>query len=78
MIEPICDNLKNGKNVVFKIKSDVIEDMAVFIGNDCHKLDKNDDIFYGKFKVEGKGKVVQIGYSKENQQYGILYQYNII
>ena len=78
LIEPICDNLKNGKNVVFKIKSDVIEDMAVFIGNDCHKLDKNDDIFYGKFKVEGKGKVVQIGYSKENQQYGILYQYNII
>ena len=51
--------------------------MAIFVGDDCHKLDKSDDIFYGKFKIEGKGKIVQIGYLKENNQYGIIYQYNI-
>ena len=78
LIEPICESLKNGRNVTFKIKSDVIEDMAVFVGNDTYKLDKNDDIFYGKFKIEGKGRFVQIGYQKENREYGILYQYNII
>ena len=77
LIEPICEKIRNGKSVIFKIKSDVIEEMAVFVGDNCHKLDKNDDIFYGKFKIEGKGKMVQIGYLKENNQYGILYQYNI-
>ena len=77
LIEPICENIKNGKNVSFKIKSDIIEEMAIFVGDDCHKLDKSEDIFYGKFKIEGKGKIVQIGYLKENNQYGIIYQYNI-
>ena len=47
--------------------------MAIFVGGNCHKLDKSDDIFYGNFKIEGN----QIGYLKENNQYGILYQYNI-
>ena len=69
--------MKRGKKYNFKIKSDLIEEMAVFIGDTSTFLDKNDNIFNGKVKIEGNGNIVQIGYNKGDNQYGILYQYDI-
>ena len=77
LIEPLCENLKRGKYFIFRIKSDFIQEMAVIIGETFHKLEKNDNIFYGKIKIEGEGNIVQIGYSEGNNSFGILYQYNI-
>ena len=77
LIEPIKEKLKRGKKYNFKIKSEIIEEMAIFIGDTNHKLDKNDNIFYGKIKIEGNGNVVQVGYNKGDNQWGILYQYDI-
>ena len=51
--------------------------MAVFIGDTSTFLAKNDNIFNGKVKIEGNGNIVQIGYNKGDNQYGILYQYDI-
>ena len=77
LIEPICDKLKRGNYYNFKIKSDVIEEMAIFIGDNSHNLEKNYNIFYGRFRIDGNGNIVQIGFHKGNDQYGILYQYDI-
>ena len=77
LIEPIKEKLKKGKKYNFEIKSEIIEEMAIFIGDTNHKLDKNDNIFYGKIKIEGNGNVVQVGYNKGDNQWGILYQYDI-
>ena len=77
LIEPISEKLKRGKKYNFKIKSELIEEMAVFIGDTSTFLDKNDNIFNGKVKIEGNGNIVQIGYNKGDNQYGILYQYDI-
>ena len=77
LIEPIKEKLKKGKKYNFEIKSEIMEEMAIFIWDTIHKLDKNDNIFYGKIKIEGNGNVVQVGYNKGDNQWGILYQYDI-
>lgn len=77
LIEPICEKLKRGKTVSFKIKSDMLDETAIFIGNTFHKLNKIKNIFNGDIKIEGNGNIVQIGYLKVDNSYGILYQYDI-
>ena len=76
LIEPICESLKKGAKIKFKIKSEKIKEIVVFDGDISHKLDKNDDIFSGNILIKGEKNIVQIGYKKE-VNYGILYEYNI-
>ena len=78
LIEPICNNLKKGEKITFKIKSPIIEEMVVFDGDKDYILNKKEDLFYGTFQIIGENNLVQIGYKKEGNNYGILYKYNVL
>ena len=77
LIEPICNNLKKGEKITFKIKSPIIEEMVIFDGDIDYKLKKKENLFYGTFEIIGENNLVQIGYKKEGNNYGILYKYNV-
>ena len=77
LIEPICDKLKKGKKVNFKIRSELINEMAVF-DQGIQKLEKNGDIFSGSIKISGNDDV-KIVFKKEGSDgYGVLYSYKVI
>ena len=77
LIEPICNPLKKGKKVNFSIRGESFEEMAVFDGDEMHKLTKNNGVFTGAVKISGKGEV-KIVYKKENGIYDMLYLYRVI
>ena len=76
LIEPIKQSLKKGKNITFKIQSNIIKEMGVFDGDDFHELEKKEDIFTGTLQISGKGEVA-IAYKKNKKEVGILYKYKV-
>ena len=77
LIEPICDTLKKGKKVFFKIRSNLINEMSVHDGEQFNKLNKDDDVFSGEVKVTGKGEVKIVYKKDDNGSYGVLYSYKV-
>ena len=78
LINPICNALKKGQKVNFKIKSSHIAKMVVFDGNKSHDLKKQNDLFEGNFVIKAnKNSSVKIGYSKDGNTFGVLYEYNV-
>ena len=51
--------------------------MAISDGDELHALEKKDSLFFGSFKLSGKGDV-KVLYKKESGEYGDLYMYKII
>ena len=52
--------------------------MVVFDGDKSHDLEKKNDIFEGNFIIKAKkNSSVRIGYSKDGNTFGILYEYNV-
>lgn len=77
LIEPICDTLKKGKKVFFKVRSNLINEMSVHDGEQFNKLNKEDDVFSGEVKVTGKGEVKIVYKKDDNGSYGVLYSYKV-
>ena len=77
LIEPICDTLKKGKKVFFKVRSNLINEMSVHDGEQFNKLNKKDDVFSGEVKVTGKGEVKIVYKKDDNGSYGVLYSYKV-
>ena len=79
LLEPICNTLKKGKKVTFRIKCEMLKEMFVFDGDKEYELEKNDDIFSGTFKILGKEVQIRFIKSKDGSKicYGILYKYNV-
>ena len=77
LIEPICDTLKKGKKVFFKVRSNLINEMSVHDGAQFNKLNKEDDVFSGEIKVTGKGEVKIVYKKDDNGSYGVLYSYKV-
>ena len=78
LINPICSTLKKGQKVSFEIKSFFITKMVVFDGNKKHNLEKKNDLFSGNFVIKAnKNSSVKIGYSKDGNNFGILYEYSV-
>ena len=77
LIEPICDTLKKGKKVFFKVRSNLINEMSVHDGEQFNKLNKDDDVFSGEVKVTGKGEVKIVYKKDDNGSYGVLYSYKV-
>ena len=78
LINPICSTLQKGQKVNFKIKSSYITKMVVFDGDKSHDLEKKNDLFEGNFVIKAKkNSSVKIGYSKDGNTFGVLYEYNV-
>ena len=54
IIEPKFNNLPKNKDILFKFKSNDIEDMGIVIEKKCIHLKKNDNIFEGNFTLKGE------------------------
>ena len=81
LLEPLCDTLKKGENVSFKIeiKSDKVE-KVVGIDSDIHEvLDKEGNIFFKEIKIVGKGNTFKIAYKQIGEDsFRVMYTYNIV
>lgn len=77
LIEPICDRLKKGKKINFRLQSSLINEMAISDGDELHTLEKKNDVFSGSVKLSGKGDV-KVLFKKEDGEYGDLYLYKVI
>ena len=54
IIEPKFNNLPKNKDILFKFKSNDIEDMGIVVDKKCIHLKKNDNIFEGNFTLKGE------------------------
>ena len=58
IIQPKFNNLAKNKETEFKFSSNDIEDMGIVVDKKCIHLEKNGNIFEGKFVVKGEEVLV--------------------
>lgn len=58
IIEPKFNNLSKNKDILFKFKSNDIEDMGIVVDKKCVHLKKKENIFEGTFKLKGEEVLV--------------------
>ena len=78
IIEPLYDNLKNGKKVKFKIESTL--NNIIIIDEECHHLTRNKQGYFEleiKIKTK-KGKKVSIGQKTGFITVSYFVQYNVV
>ena len=81
LIEPICDSLKKGEIINFKIeiKNDDLEKIIILDGDNQVKLNQEGNLFFNEVKIKGLESKVDIAYKKKDEDnYKIMYSYKII
>ena len=81
LIEPICDSLKKGEIINFKIeiKNDELEKIIILDGDNQVKLNQEGNLFFNEVKIKGLESKVDIVYKKKDEDnYKIMYSYKII
>ena len=58
IIQPKFNNLPKNKEIEFKFSSNDIEDMGIVVDKKCIHLDKNENVFEGKFFIKGEEVLV--------------------
>ena len=58
IIQPKYNNLPKNKEIEFKFSSNDIENMGIVVDKKCIHLNKNDNVFEGKFIVKGEEVLV--------------------
>ena len=81
LIEPICNTLKKGENITFKLRCDLNLDFYIN-DEEVTKFQKNGNIFTANTKIDGKKGDVAITYKDldtgNKGKYEICYSYNVI
>ena len=80
LIEPLCDTIKKGQMVNFKIeiKNDNVDEVYILEGDKMTKLNQENNLYFNEVEIEGKDKTVNIAYKeKEGDSLKIIYSYKI-
>ena len=77
IIQHKYNNIQKNKEIIFKFRSDDIDDMGIVIDKKCSHLEKNENVFEGKFIV--KGDEILIGkFTPDNPgNLKVMIKYNI-
>ena len=81
LIEPLCDRVKKGETINFKIeiKNDNVEKVIILEGDKMTELNQENNLFFGQAKINGVDKNVNIAYKEKNgENLKIIYSYKII
>ena len=81
LIEPLCDRVKKGETINFKIeiKKDNVEKVIILEGDKMTELNQENNLFFGQAKINGVDKNVNIAYKEKNgENLKIIYSYKII
>ena len=81
LIEPLCDSLKKGDNVNFKIeiKNDNVKEVFIIEGENFTKLNQENNLFFGEVKINGiKDKIIIAYKEKQGEDIKIMYSYKIL
>ena len=80
LIEPLCDSVKKGETINFKIeiKSDNVEEVIILEGGNFTKLNQENNLFFGEVKIDGVSDTIIIAYKeKQGEDIKIMYTYKI-
>ena len=82
LIEPLCDSIKKGEKINFKIEinNDNVEEVYILVGEKKTKLNQENNLFFNEVKIEvaGKENDVKIGYKeKDEDSIKMIYSYKI-
>ena len=81
LIEPLCDRVKKGETINFKIeiKNDNVEKVIILEGDKMTELNQENNLFFGQAKINGVDNTVNIAYKEKNgENLKIIYSYKII